>query len=143
VTGGAATVNPDRTGTKCAFWYQVTLAGGASAELRLRLRPAGRGDPASTPLGEAFSQVLAARRAEADEFYAELTPREATADEAAVMRQASPGAGTRLTLDWVAADLAPDRMDRPDRRRHPPPLRSGPVFSRDRPDRRAGEPALT
>ncbi|HEX5301974.1 MAG TPA: hypothetical protein VFW50_33790, partial [Streptosporangiaceae bacterium] len=38
-----------------------------------------------------FSQVLAARRAEADEFYAELTPREATADEALVMRQAFAG----------------------------------------------------
>ena len=34
---------------------------------------------------------MAARRAEADEFYAELTPREATADEAMVMRQAFAG----------------------------------------------------
>ncbi len=91
VTGGAATVNPDLAGTKCAFWYQVTLAPGASAELRLRLRPAGRGDPAVTALGAGFSQVMAARRAEADEFYAELTPREASADEALVMRQAFAG----------------------------------------------------
>jgi hypothetical protein len=36
---GAPTVNPDQAGTKCAFWYKVTLAGGATAELRLRLRP--------------------------------------------------------------------------------------------------------
>jgi hypothetical protein len=93
VTGGAATINPDRTGTKCAFWYQVALAGGASAELRLRLRPAAGpgGDTPDAGLGAGFSQVLAARRAEADEFYAELTPREATADEAAVMRQAFAG----------------------------------------------------
>ena len=34
---------------------------------------------------------MAQRRAEADEFYAELTPREATADEAMVMRQAFAG----------------------------------------------------
>ena len=34
---------------------------------------------------------MAARRAEADEFYAELTPREATADEAMVMRQGFAG----------------------------------------------------
>ena len=34
---------------------------------------------------------MAARRAEADEFYAELTPREASADEALVMRQAFAG----------------------------------------------------
>ena len=25
VVGGASTVNPDRTGTKCAFWYQLTV----------------------------------------------------------------------------------------------------------------------
>ena len=37
---GAATVNPVGTGTKCAFWYQVTVPAGQTAELRLRLRPA-------------------------------------------------------------------------------------------------------
>jgi len=91
VISGAATVNPDLTGTKCAFWYQLTVPAGQTAELRLRLRPAGTGAPAETALGDEFSQVLAARRAEADEFYAELTPREATADEALVMRQAFAG----------------------------------------------------
>ena len=91
---GAPTVNPDQAGTKCAFWYKVTLAGGASAELRLRLRRrpnGGTGSPAATALGAEFSQVVAARRAEADEFYAELTPQAATADEAMVMRQAFAG----------------------------------------------------
>ena len=39
VISGAATVNPERTGTKCAFWYQVRVQPGATAELRLRLRP--------------------------------------------------------------------------------------------------------
>ena len=34
---------------------------------------------------------MADRRAEADEFYTELTPRQATADEAMVMRQAFSG----------------------------------------------------
>ena len=43
VIGGAATVNPVGTGTKCAFWYQVTVQPGQTAELRLRLRPAGNG----------------------------------------------------------------------------------------------------
>ena len=41
VIHGAATVNPVGTGTKCAFWYQVTVPAGQTAELRLRLRPAG------------------------------------------------------------------------------------------------------
>ncbi|HEY6311282.1 MAG TPA: hypothetical protein VIY52_10825 [Streptosporangiaceae bacterium] len=92
VISGAATVNPGRTGTKCAFWYQVTLAGGASAELRLRLRPAAGPAPgAAAALGAEFDQVVATRRAEADEFYVELTPRESSDDEAMVMRQAFAG----------------------------------------------------
>ncbi len=93
VISGAATVNPERTGTKCACWYQVTLAGGASAELRVRLRPqaATAVTSGAAALGAGFGQVMAARRAEADEFYAELTPSEATADEAMVMRQAFAG----------------------------------------------------
>ena len=43
VTRGAATVNPVGAGTKCAFWYQVSVPAGQTAELRLRLRPAARG----------------------------------------------------------------------------------------------------
>ena len=39
VVNGAATVNPDQRGTKCAFWYRLTVAPGETAELRLRLRP--------------------------------------------------------------------------------------------------------
>ncbi|MGH3255303.1 MAG: MGH1-like glycoside hydrolase domain-containing protein [Streptosporangiaceae bacterium] len=123
VISGSATVNPAQTGTKCAFWYQVTLAAGASAELRVRLRrrdaAAAAGAPVTTgavgaagalgtagaagalgaagagaagaPLGAQFGQVLAQRRGEADEFYEELTPREATPDEAMVMRQGFAG----------------------------------------------------
>jgi hypothetical protein len=36
VIHGAPTVNPARTGTKCAFWYQLTVPPGETAELRLR-----------------------------------------------------------------------------------------------------------
>jgi len=90
---GADTVNPARTGTKCAFWYKVTVPPGQTVELRLRLRPSKKtasGRPAAA-FGAGFDQVMTTRRAEADEFYAELTPREATADEAMVMRQAFGG----------------------------------------------------
>src|SRR4051812_42181088 len=91
VRSGLPTVNPDRRGTKCAFWYRVTVPAGATVELRLRLRPRGsRGRPASA-LGAAFYEVVARRRAEADEFYAELTPTTASPDEALVMRQAFAG----------------------------------------------------
>jgi hypothetical protein len=91
VIGGAATVNPDRRGTKCAFWYQVTVAPGSTAELRLRLRPADAGPEPASALGTDFDRVVTLRRAEADEFYADLTPPGASADEAMVMRQAFGG----------------------------------------------------
>src|SRR5712671_3867317 len=95
VISGAATVNPDQRGTKCAFWYRLTVAPGETAELRLRLRPAGtassRQEGAAAALGSGFDQVVAQRRAEADEFYAELTPAPASQDEAMVMRQAFAG----------------------------------------------------
>jgi hypothetical protein len=104
VIHGAATVNPARTGTKCSPWYRLTLAGGETAELRLRLRAAdsagrsgsvlARGDDPPEPpdvLGSDFDRVIALRHAEADEFYAELTPQGASADEAMIMRQAFAG----------------------------------------------------
>ena len=92
VIHGAATVNPDRRGTKCAFWYRLEVPPGATAELRLRLRPSRPGGTVpDAALGQQFERVVAARRAEADEFYAELTPMRAGADEAAVMRQAFSG----------------------------------------------------
>jgi mannosylglycerate hydrolase MGH1-like protein len=87
VVDGAPTVNPERTGTKCAFWYKITVPPGETRVLRLRLRPAQTADA----FGAAFDEVLAVRKAEADEFYAELTPSTATADEAMVMRQAFGG----------------------------------------------------
>jgi len=89
VIHGAATVSPRRQGTKCAFWYRLEVPPGATAELRLRLRPEAKaGAPA---FGPGFGEAVAARRAEADEFYAELTPEGASADEAMVMRQAFGG----------------------------------------------------
>ncbi len=99
VIHGAATVNPEGTGTRCAFWYQLTVPAGQTAELRLRLRPAAGGRSrgaataaaAATALGAGFTEVMAGRRAEADEFYRELTPGGASADEAMVLRQACAG----------------------------------------------------
>ncbi len=39
VVHGAASVNPDLTGTKAALWYRLTVAPGATADVRLRLSP--------------------------------------------------------------------------------------------------------
>ena len=89
VVHGAATV-AHGAGTKAAAWYQVTLEPGASAEIRLRLRPTGD-HVASDPLGAAFGEVMRTRQIEADAFYAGLARDGMTADEALIMRQAFAG----------------------------------------------------
>jgi len=84
VLAGAATVNPAQTGTKAAFHYRLEVAAGESATVKLRLRRA-------AGLGADFDRVMDARRSEADEFYAELTPAGTSEDEALVLRQALAG----------------------------------------------------
>jgi len=83
VVNGAPTVNPDRVGTKAALHYTVTVQAGQTRELHLRLSLEDTQLPAAA--------VLADRRAEADEFFAALTPERTSADEAMVLRQAVAG----------------------------------------------------
>jgi hypothetical protein len=85
VVRGAPTVNPDHTGTKAALWYRLTVAAGATAELRLRLSPEGNAADGD------WAQTMADREREADDLYAALTPADADADEARVLRQALAG----------------------------------------------------
>ncbi|MBV8257624.1 MAG: glucosidase, partial [Actinobacteria bacterium] len=81
VVRGAATVNPAQTGTKAAFRYRLDVPAGETRRIELRLG-------ASSTVGDDFEEVMRAREREADEFYAELTPKGAGADEASVLRQA-------------------------------------------------------
>ena len=74
-------------GSKAAFWHRITVAPGATATIRVRLRPPGSGDE---PFAD-FDTLLEGRLAEADEFYSELTPADASEDEALVLRQALAG----------------------------------------------------
>jgi hypothetical protein len=90
VVGGQATVNPQQAGTKCAFWYTLTVPPEQTVTIRLVLRPKAAAGT-DGPFGTAFDGVLARRQAEADEFYRELTPGTASQDEASVMRQAFAG----------------------------------------------------
>jgi hypothetical protein len=91
VIHGAQTVNPQRRGTKCSFWYQLVVPPGATAELRLRLRPRRAASRSPAAFGRGFQRLVATRRSEADEFYGELTPQTASDAEAMVMRQAFGG----------------------------------------------------
>jgi hypothetical protein len=90
VRGRTAAVNPANTGTKCAAHYRLNVPAGQSLTVRLRLTdsPPGGGEE---PFGAAFDTLLQSRRRESDEFYAAVTPKAATADEAAVVRQAMAG----------------------------------------------------
>ena len=85
VLHGTATVNPELTGTKAAFRYRLEVDPGKSSVVEIRFRDTPGG------LGTDFEDVMSARAAEADEFYASLTPAGASADEALVLRQALSG----------------------------------------------------
>jgi hypothetical protein len=95
VVSGLPTVNPDEVGTKAAFHYVVTVDPGETAELRLLLHrregKAGLKRARKRWAGEAFEKVVAAREADADEFYAALAPPDTSAEAMQVLRQASAG----------------------------------------------------
>jgi hypothetical protein len=97
VHGVDGAVNPAKTGTKASAHYRLTVGPGECRTIRLRLSnivpsAAARGNGnVAGPFGERFDEILSARRAEADEFYAALTPASLDADAANVMRQALAG----------------------------------------------------
>jgi hypothetical protein len=97
VHGQEGAVNPEKKGTKVAAHYRLTVNPGECRVVRLRLSDvapaafARTNGAAATPFGGHFDDVLRARRAEADEFYAALTPPSLDADAASVMRQALAG----------------------------------------------------
>jgi len=126
VVHGADTVNPDGEGTKAALHYRLRVPGGERAQIRVRLSltappPGTRAAPA-LDLGAGFDEVLARRRAEADEFFAELIPDSVPGAEAEVVRQAVAGLmwGKQFyhydVSRWLAGDPASDPP--PPGRRH-------------------------
>ena len=95
VNGQTAAVNPDKKGTKVAPHYRLTVKPGECQVVKLRLSDMAPAAVAATngkgALGSHFDAVFNARRAEADEYYASITPPALSADEANVMRQALAG----------------------------------------------------
>jgi hypothetical protein len=87
VSKEVAPVNPSRSGTKAAARYVLDVPAGGAAAVRLRLAA----KPAAAPFGKGFDATLAARLADADEFYERITPRSLTEDERRVHRQALAG----------------------------------------------------
>lgn len=95
VGGQAGAINPERKGTKVAAHYQLTVQPGACQVVKLRLSDLAPAAAEETngkgALGPHFDNVLGARRQQADEFYATITPPALSADQANVMRQALAG----------------------------------------------------
>ena len=102
VGGNKSAVNPNRTGTKAGALYRLSIAPGGSAAVRLRLvkepiahstrgasNVSGNGS-AKTCFAE-FDGILAQRRREANEFYAELQKDITDPDACGVQRQALAG----------------------------------------------------
>jgi hypothetical protein len=116
VVDGAATVNPERRGTKVACWYRITIGAGETVEIRLRLA---RDTPGrATDLDEAFTQTHADRSREADEYYAALRPKGTNDKEAMMMRQALAGMSWSLQFNnydvprWLEGDKVPPPEER-------------------------------
>jgi len=89
VNGNQGAVNPQKSGTKSAAHHQLQVGAGQTATIRLRLSdatPSAIGNPFKD-----FSEIMQARRHEADEFYKSITPTRVGEDEARVMRQALAG----------------------------------------------------
>jgi hypothetical protein len=90
VHGSQHAVNPGRQGTKVAAHYKLAVGAGRTEVIRVRLSSAAPNQK-SQPFGKPFDDVFAARRREADEFYASITPPSVSEDAAKVMRQALAG----------------------------------------------------
>jgi Glycosyl hydrolase family 63 C-terminal domain len=88
VNGETGRVNPRQIGTKASAHYQLSLAAGGSATVKVRLTntPAGLG-----VVGPEFEEVFARRQNEAGEFYSTVIPSHLSQDAKNVMRQAFAG----------------------------------------------------
>ena len=83
---GSPTVNPDRSGSKAALHYALTIPAGGSQTVRLRLSNKDLADPFSD-----FDTIYQARLQEANEFYQQIQEGVQSEDEKLIQRQAFAG----------------------------------------------------
>ena len=121
VHGDEAAVNPDGVGTKAAFWYHVeSVAPGETVRIRLRLST---NVPDEHTFGAPFDAVLADRRAEADEFYAETLPEHLSDEDRSIARRAFAGLiWSKQLYRFTVAEWLDGDPEQP----QPPPQRSAP-----------------
>ncbi|OJF92969.1 glucosidase [Pararhizobium antarcticum] len=109
VIRGDASVNPDRTGTKASAMYHRVVPAGKSVTITLRLAQAKDG----AGLGQAPEKLFADRISEADAFYQDRIPAEASEDQRRIARQAHAGMLWSkqffhyVVSDWLDGDHMP------------------------------------
>jgi hypothetical protein len=110
INGRGDAINPGRAGTKGAARFQLDIP--ASGVVTLRLRLSAESERPPHPFGASFDTLFRRRQEEADRFYANRIPAEATADERAVIRQAYAGLLWSkqfyhyVVRDWLEGDPA-------------------------------------
>jgi hypothetical protein len=90
VHGMKEAVSAEAAGTKAAAHCVLDLAAGETASIRLRLTNLEFNRQPATPFAT-FDGLLAARRRDADDFYATIIPRDLSPDSQNVMRQGFGG----------------------------------------------------
>lgn len=91
VRGNGGAVNPNQEGTKASAHYRMWMEPGETRTIKLRLTERDYGVERVRAFGAEFDQVIARRRAEADEFYRTIIPQTLSDDARNVMRQAFAG----------------------------------------------------
>jgi hypothetical protein len=86
ISGHRGAVNPERVGTKATAHYALDVPAAGERTVRLRLTTASPADPFG-----GFDEAVQKRKADADEFYARITPHSLSEDERRVYRQALAG----------------------------------------------------
>jgi hypothetical protein len=112
IHGEKDAVNPALRGTKAAIYYDLAIPAGGEITVNLRLQRADTAIQRGQALGPEYQEIFAARKQEADEFYATVIPQTADADTQNIMRQAFAGMlWTKqyyhyVIRDWLNGDPA-------------------------------------
>ena len=130
VQGQKEAVNPDRSGTKAAAHYLLTIGAGETRTIQMRLSDTSLCPPSQGELGgspfDTFDATFSTRQQEADEFYQRITPFPLSEDMRNVQRQAFAGMLWSkqyyhyIVEDWLKGDPAapPPPSDRKKARNH-------------------------
>lgn len=115
INGEKGAVNPEHHGTKAAIHYKLTVPAGGERTVNLRLQMKKTATQFQLALGPEFTETLARRKQEADDFYATVIPSCADPDTRNIMRQAFAGMlWTKqyyhyVVRDWLNGDPAMPR----------------------------------